>query len=452
MKKALRILAALLIVVLACGAVYLTAYLRPKMLRENEQLKAAAAAAETERIAQEEAEAAAEAARDHREYVIYFDSTGNDGYDAGIEKAIDEVKKDFQEKTSKENEDKFAAMVRTFVSEDHCSVLMHYMYLEEEGTKTFFVSKDGNVLSNAEGAGENYRTYLSDYLVANARKIDSIKEVLTENWKDCVADEEGNLETFVILEDDTVNVYFAPRTLTTEDKTLILNIPANVLTGEYYDRRRIDPDKPMVAVTYDDGPNDTTYPQILDILEANNAVATFFDVGVHVDEFPEMTGRAYKMGCEIGSHTYRHINLPSAYKGLLDSDKAASDEAFLKATGTIPTLCRPPEGSIGGSAKFYYDYTYIGWSIDTLDWYNRNVGAIIYNVQSASKLDGQVILMHSIYDCTVTASQTIIPWLIEQGYQLVTISELLEYYYDIPDPELHVYYAVDFFLYGKEAV
>ena len=69
-----------------------------------------------------------------------------------------------------------------------------------------------------------------------------------------------------------------------------------------------------------------------------------------------------------------------------------------------------------------------------------------------SNLDGQVILMHSIYDTSATAAEYIIPWLIEQGYQLVTISELLEYHYDIPVPEKHVYYAVDFFLYGRAAV
>ena len=214
--------------------------------------------------------------------------------------------------------------------------------------------------------------------------------------------------------------------------------------------RDIDPNLPMVALTFDDGPTAEWSPVILDCLEENNAVATFFEIGQNVDKYPELSKRAFEMGCEIGSHTYNHINLPSSSIETLDEDYALCSKAFRNAIGHMPKLMRPPEGALGGEAKRYYDVPFIGWSLDTEDWLTRNTESTVAKVKTFGNLDGQVVLMHSAYESTAYAAQEIIPWLIGEGYQLVTVSELLEYKYDIK-PENHLYYAVDFFLYGRDA-
>ena len=163
--------------------------------------------------------------------------------------------------------------------------------------------------------------------------------------------------------------------------------------------RAVDPDKPMVALTFDDGPSGEYSPLILDCLEKNNAVATFFEIGCNVAKYPEIDKRAAELGCEIGSHSYYHNVLPGQSQEDIAEDQRLCKEVFENAIGTDPVLIRPPQG----------------------------------------------ILMHSIYKESVQAAEILVPWLIEQGYQLVTVSELFAYHYGIT-PEKHYYYAYDYFI------
>ena len=215
-------------------------------------------------------------------------------------------------------------------------------------------------------------------------------------------------------------------------------------------KRDIDPGRPMVALTFDDGPCAGASDRILDVLEANGAVATFFEVGSNVERYPEITARADSLGCEIGSHTYAHIDLPSSDEDLLKADRTLCEQAFRNAMGYVPIIMRPPGGALNGTVKLFYDYPFFGWSVDTEDWKTRNSEDTVERIKAFGNLDGQVVLMHSIYDSTADAVQQIVPWLLEQGYQLVTVSELMENRYGTV-PEEHVYYTVDYFLYGMEA-
>lgn len=199
--------------------------------------------------------------------------------------------------------------------------------------------------------------------------------------------------------------------------------------------RVIDPSKPMVAITFDDGPHKTYTDAILDILEENNALATFFEVGNNVRKYPEPVRRAYEMGCEVASHSNAHKNLGKMKKDAILQDLAAADAAFIAAGVPAPTMVRPPYGSVNTAVKSETGRTMVTWSIDTEDWKSRNAQKIVEYVQSIKNLDGHVILMHSIYDSTVQATETLVPWLQEQGYQLVTVTELMAYYYgELPQP------------------
>ena len=189
--------------------------------------------------------------------------------------------------------------------------------------------------------------------------------------------------------------------------------------------RVVDPSKPMVALTFDDGPHATYTDQILDILEEHHAVATFFEVATNLSKDPDAVRRAAAMGCEIGSHSYRHANLGKMSLEQIQADIAAADQAFIQVLGYAPTLLRPPYGSFNKALKTGSDRTLVTWSIDPQDWLTQNAEKVVASVQSEGNLDGQVILLHSIYGSTVEATKTLVPWLLEQGYQLVTVSELI---------------------------
>ena len=101
-----------------------------------------------------------------------------------------------------------------------------------------------------------------------------------------------------------------------------------------------------------------------------------------------------------------------------------------------------------GYALAIYSEPLIGWSIDTLDWLYKNTAGNVSTVKKAGNLDGQVILLHSIYPESAASVEPIVEYILEEGYQMVTISELLEYCYRI-EPEGYHYYAYDFFIKGR---
>ena len=199
--------------------------------------------------------------------------------------------------------------------------------------------------------------------------------------------------------------------------------------------RVVDPAKPMVALTFDDGPHGTYSNQILDALEANHAVATFFEVGRNVALYPAVVAREAELGCEIGSHSNVHKNLSKLKKSTLLEDLAAADAAFIAAGVPAPTLVRPPYGAVNKTVRTTTGRSLVTWNIDTEDWRTKDPQKIISYVQGLQDLDGAVILMHSIYESSAQAAAVLIPWLQEQGYQLVTITELLAYYHgELPQP------------------
>ena len=273
--------------------------------------------------------------------------------------------------------------------------------------------------------------------------VGTAEEQVPEDAVDIAVSEDSESQP-VITESDYLNLeppYF------NDDGILVVPVNSDVLSGTFYNMRRIYPEKPMVVLTFDDGPSPDTSERILDCLVENNAVATFFEIGKNVEKYPEISQRVVETGCELGSHSYGHINMQESSYDSVIYDKKLSDDVFIAAVGFIPDLVRPPEG-ITGNGPFVYDQPFIGWSVDTLDWLSKNPSSIVSTVKNAGNLDGHVILMHSIYATSVTAAEELIPWLKNEGYQLVTISELMEYCYRI-EMDGHYYYAYDYFKHGR---
>lgn len=183
----------------------------------------------------------------------------------------------------------------------------------------------------------------------------------------------------------------------------------------------------MVALTFDDGPNPSSTGRILDALEKNHAVATFFDLGKLAKSYPDVVKREEAIGCEVGSHSYDHPNLNNLSAEGVQAQVNSSRDAFVSVLGHDVALFRPPYGNANDIVKANVPYPLINWNVDTLDWKSRNKDAILNEIRKIGNLDGKIILMHSIYESTADAVEVIVPELLSEGYELVTVSELAYY-------------------------
>lgn len=201
-----------------------------------------------------------------------------------------------------------------------------------------------------------------------------------------------------------------------EGKADRTNIGARIFTD-------VDPDKPMVALTFDDGPDTESTNFILDALDKYDARATFFVVGYKVPDTETTIKRAYDLGCEIGSHTYDHVNLTSLNKIQRNAQINNTKKMITAITGQKRVLLRPPYGAVNDAILKEVNTPIILWSIDTEDWITRDPENTVKNVMENVK-DGSIILMHDSYTETSEATEELIKRLTDEGYQLVTVSEL----------------------------
>lgn len=184
----------------------------------------------------------------------------------------------------------------------------------------------------------------------------------------------------------------------------------------------IDPDKPMIALTFDDGPGKRT-GELLDQLEKYGARATFFMLGQKVSSYKEEVKRMKAIGCELGNHSYDHADLSKVSEEKVKKEIEDTNSRIRDIVGEGATVMRPPYGAISKTLKENVGMPMILWNIDTLDWKTRNAKKTIDSVMDNVK-DGDVILIHDIHTESVDAAIALIPKLLDEGYQLVTVSEL----------------------------
>ena len=187
-------------------------------------------------------------------------------------------------------------------------------------------------------------------------------------------------------------------------------------------QRKINTKGKLIALTYDDGPSIYT-PSILSTLESYDSVATFFVVGSRVSTYSSYMKQAYDMGCEIGNHTYNHTILTSVSVSTINSEISKTNSAVKKVIGVSPVVMRPPGGGYNDTVKANVGMPLILWSIDTRDWATRNASST-YSAIAGKVSSGDIVLMHDLYEATAEASKKVIPYLVENGFQLVTVSEL----------------------------
>ena len=181
------------------------------------------------------------------------------------------------------------------------------------------------------------------------------------------------------------------------------------------------------ALTFDDGPSWQT-GTILDVLEANNAKATFFVVGTQAqgDETSRNNMiRAFNDGMEIGSHTWDHTTLLGKSADVIATVMQQNDDYLMQVLGTAPVLMRPTGGGVDDTVRATVGKPMILWNVDTEDWATRDPASTVASATTGIQ-DGSIILMHDIYEETAEAVKTIVPELTNQGFRLVTVSELAQ--------------------------
>lgn len=186
----------------------------------------------------------------------------------------------------------------------------------------------------------------------------------------------------------------------------------------------LDPNKPMIALTFDDGPSKYT-DEILETLKLYDVKATFFLLGGRIESYPDTIRKMEDIGCEIASHTYYHRDLTKLTPQEVEEEVEWTNQHLTNVLGHGAELVRPPYGATTDEIENNMQYPLVMWSVDTTDWQSKDASAVANHVLSVAK-DGDIVLMHDIYGSTVEAVKIMIPILQERGYQIVTVSEMAQ--------------------------
>ncbi|MCL2599749.1 MAG: polysaccharide deacetylase family protein [Treponema sp.] len=196
-----------------------------------------------------------------------------------------------------------------------------------------------------------------------------------------------------------------------------------------------DNGKPMIALTFDDGPSRYT-DRILDLLEKHGGRATFFVLGNRVESWQDTIIRAVNIGSEIAGHSWSHPELTRLNDEQITQEIRDTSAIIEQVAGVSGRFFRPPFGRVDEqvvNVSNTLGYSIVNWTLDTQDWKHRNANSV-YNAIMRGVQEGSIVLMHDIRTTTATAMERVIPALIAKGYQLVTVSELLHSLYGELEP------------------
>ena len=179
-----------------------------------------------------------------------------------------------------------------------------------------------------------------------------------------------------------------------------------------------------IALTFDDGPHPYYTEQLLKGLREREVKVTFFITGQNVEKYPEIVKEMYGDGHLIGNHTYYHTQLTSRNAEDFKKELVMTNEAIKTVTGEDTIFVRPPYGSWNKKFEEELNMFPVLWTVDPLDWCSDDVSCIVRSVTTKVE-ENDIVLMHDQYKTTVTAALKIIDELKAQGYEFVTVDELL---------------------------
>ncbi len=182
-------------------------------------------------------------------------------------------------------------------------------------------------------------------------------------------------------------------------------------------------DKKSVALTFDDGPNQTYSLEVLKLLEKYHAKATFFYIGNQIEANLDVVEQVVAKGHEIGNHTWSHPDLTKISPEEVKQEIESTSEVIKKSVGKAPVIFRPPYGEINDQVESMTELSPVLWEVDSEDWRTQDPDEI-YQLVTDNVEDGSIVLLHEIHQGTVDALDRILKFLVDANYQFVTVSEL----------------------------
>ncbi len=186
---------------------------------------------------------------------------------------------------------------------------------------------------------------------------------------------------------------------------------------------------PVLALTFDDGPNSTITPRLIDALNERGIHATFFMLGRLAERNPEVVAYAYASGHQICSHGWAHeYRLTTLDDAGLAVEVEDTARVIRNITGEDPSYLRPPYGAIDKKTASRIRFPLMLWNIDPRDWDSRDAEKVKQHILDYA-FDGGVVLLHDCYESTLSGAMAAVDELQAAGWQFVTLAE----YYDLFD-------------------
>ena len=191
-----------------------------------------------------------------------------------------------------------------------------------------------------------------------------------------------------------------------------------------------DGTKRVVALTFDDGPDELMTPKVLDVLKRHNIIATFFLIGSKVDCHPDIVKRIVDEGHIVANHTYSHSGLFPLSSGMrVEQELQKCNESIKRVIGLSPTLFRPPFGvtnPIIGRVVNALGLKTIGWSIRSLDTIAGKSREEICQRVISKLHPGAIILLHDRCDGADELLEAIIQATYKSGYNIIALDNMLK--------------------------
>ena len=302
---------------------------------------------------------------------------------------------------------------------------------EESIVSSIYLDKDNNeftlssLFTSPDDAKQKFLVRIREQLAVQGASEEDINKIITKlrdkdmaTWKFTYNDSKFS----IAVESNTSEINSVDISI----NDLYKYIDETYLKGEDLEKYKAyikKRSRKAVALTFDDGPNPNTTPVALELLKKYNAKGTFFMVGKAVAGNEEIIKQVVAEGHQIGNHSWSHPLLTKISLEQAKSQINDTTEALKKASGQDVHIMRPPYGGINATIQAAVDQSFILWDVDTLDWKNRNTASIMKEVKKAQP--GSIILMHDVHQTTSDALPLILQYLTEQGFDMVTIEELM---------------------------
>ena len=302
---------------------------------------------------------------------------------------------------------------------------------EESIVSSIYLDKDNNeftlssLFTSPDDAKQKFLVRIRQQLAVQGTSEEDINQIITKlrdldmaTWKFTYNDSKFS----IAVESNTSEINSVDISI----NDLYKYIDETYLKGEDLEKYKVyikKRSRKAVALTFDDGPNPNTTPVALELLKKYNAKGTFFMVGKAVAGNEEIIKQVVAEGHQIGNHSWSHPLLTKISLEQAKSQINDTTEALKKASGQDVHIMRPPYGGINATIQAAVDQSFILWDVDTLDWKNRNTASIMKEVRKARP--GSIILMHDVHQTSINALPTVLQYLTKQGFELVTIDELM---------------------------